>query len=503
MSFSADPAGQRDSRQAITAAITRAAESGGGTLYFPAGTYRISPHPRGIEIDSPDIVLRGAGTSATTLFFEAPRSRLRKDFGNGLYFRAAGGGVADMRILGDKENFDDEWPNGQGYAGIMIRGERCHVRHVHVAEWPGSGVRIEGRKAASPLADIVITDCQALDCGRPRHRPGVEHGDGFTSACADVTFTRCRTVDSQTGQPRDKKCMRGGFVHASHEGRAIIRDCQSIGPHRSIHLEPIPWRATIEGFYGTDARNGIILFAGDKNRESHVDGRDLVFEGCGRKPADGAIHTGVAHGLNLDLSRVRTVKSRGADSYLHKQGKAPSLVRLTDFDFDANVRSAAGLVDQIDLRDGIVRGRVSISRISRVAAENVQFLNTITGRDAAPKAADRGYRFVQCRFVGDGERPVGGRGNLTLNIPLVVFDRCAFVLGGRHDLPFLQLAGDANVDVLDSLFDARDTLPTIALDVRDAVLLRMNGGSRWAGRTNHPFRYATAGSARVIFDATR
>jgi hypothetical protein len=63
VTFGADPTGVGDSTAAVTAATAAADASGGGVVYFPAGTYRITS----TILYPGDITFRGAGTQATLL----------------------------------------------------------------------------------------------------------------------------------------------------------------------------------------------------------------------------------------------------------------------------------------------------------------------------------------------------------------------------------------------------------------------------------------------------
>ena len=59
--YSADPTGQTDSTSVINNAIAAAALAGGGTVYFPAGTYKVS----GLLVSGNNVTLRGCGTAST------------------------------------------------------------------------------------------------------------------------------------------------------------------------------------------------------------------------------------------------------------------------------------------------------------------------------------------------------------------------------------------------------------------------------------------------------
>ncbi|TLS52853.1 hypothetical protein FE782_09000 [Paenibacillus antri] len=71
--YGADPAGENDSTASIQRAISDAGHAGGGTVYLPAGTYKISlerskdPSDAVLFIEHSGVVLRGAGVGETRL----------------------------------------------------------------------------------------------------------------------------------------------------------------------------------------------------------------------------------------------------------------------------------------------------------------------------------------------------------------------------------------------------------------------------------------------------
>lgn len=83
--------GVADDTAAIQSAITAVIAAGGGTVFFPAGTYKITS---GITIGSSSVFLRGAGGYASII--SAPNGVDAVTF-SGSY---AGGGVEDLRIVG-------------------------------------------------------------------------------------------------------------------------------------------------------------------------------------------------------------------------------------------------------------------------------------------------------------------------------------------------------------------------------------------------------------------
>ncbi|MBC8009630.1 MAG: hypothetical protein H7067_06000 [Burkholderiales bacterium] len=68
--YGADPMGVRDATAAIQAALDAAGHAGGGVVYLPAGTYRISVSKdaqQALLLEHPNVVLRGAGRDRTFL----------------------------------------------------------------------------------------------------------------------------------------------------------------------------------------------------------------------------------------------------------------------------------------------------------------------------------------------------------------------------------------------------------------------------------------------------
>lgn len=64
--YAADPTGQTDATAAIQAALTAAGNAGGGIVLLPKGRYRIDGQ---LDIAKPKVVVRGAGSTATELWF--------------------------------------------------------------------------------------------------------------------------------------------------------------------------------------------------------------------------------------------------------------------------------------------------------------------------------------------------------------------------------------------------------------------------------------------------
>ncbi|MFA6286497.1 MAG: glycosyl hydrolase family 28-related protein [Opitutaceae bacterium] len=76
--YNADASGKTDTTRAIQQAIDAVGQSGGGIVYLPAGSYRISPQGAdtfALRIRDDHVILRGAGADRTFLFNTAVKMR--------------------------------------------------------------------------------------------------------------------------------------------------------------------------------------------------------------------------------------------------------------------------------------------------------------------------------------------------------------------------------------------------------------------------------------------
>src|SRR5688572_28343239 len=76
--YGADPTGAANTTVAIQSAIDAAAAAGGGVVYLPAGTYKVSPQGTNtwaLRVATNNIVLRGAGVGQTFIFNDSASMR--------------------------------------------------------------------------------------------------------------------------------------------------------------------------------------------------------------------------------------------------------------------------------------------------------------------------------------------------------------------------------------------------------------------------------------------
>lgn len=96
--YGADPTGASDSTPAITAAIAAAsavASAGHTVVDFPAGTYRVDGT---LRVTTPNVVLRGAGTDATYVYFTQTTG---VDYGAHLTFAGSVAQGPDLPLVAD------------------------------------------------------------------------------------------------------------------------------------------------------------------------------------------------------------------------------------------------------------------------------------------------------------------------------------------------------------------------------------------------------------------
>jgi hypothetical protein len=99
--FHADSTGKVDATEAIQAAINAAGDSpGGGVVFLPAGTYRLSipiaTRSHGLIIEKPNVVLRGAGAGKTHLLNTTTVLRTPESSGSKALIRVNGPNGASM-----------------------------------------------------------------------------------------------------------------------------------------------------------------------------------------------------------------------------------------------------------------------------------------------------------------------------------------------------------------------------------------------------------------------
>ncbi|MFF5483056.1 glycosyl hydrolase family 28-related protein [Streptomyces sp. NPDC012935] len=153
--FGAVADGTTDSAPAINRAIAAAGRAGGGTVTIPPGTFRIDDV---IRIGHSNVVLRGAGSSRTTLFATKNLTELI--------------GVYGSRYGGDKSSWS--WAGGLIWLAPTARWDSL-VAAIRAKAWPFEGWTGNRRDEWRPLTrveparqgdrTVTVTDPSALHPG--------------------------------------------------------------------------------------------------------------------------------------------------------------------------------------------------------------------------------------------------------------------------------------------------------------------------------------------------
>lgn len=272
--FNADPTGAVDSTAAINRAIQQAAERGGGTVFLPAGSYKVS-YPF-IELLG-SVHLQGAGRESTTLFvditvpvpvksavihagnYDEPRREHTSNIPAGV------GGIVFHTELGANPPEPDGahrienvviWDMCYGVALLGIDDQACQVRNVRVRRTREFGVcvgkpldhpraKVDGKRETGAGDNIL----DAVDVSGANIS-----GGGFAGIecyATNTTFTACKSwynrrsnsgVEGARGSIWDTKGANAGHPHAAikngagfyiHGGRNIFTACtaQENGGH--------------------------------------------------------------------------------------------------------------------------------------------------------------------------------------------------------------------------------------------------------------------------------
>lgn len=121
VAYGADPTGAADSTTAIQNAINAAVAAGGGTVYFPAGTYKVSST---LSINIAGVTLQGDGIWVTVIKYTGSSDCIRM-FSTTQYTSGFGGGVKGLMVDGTSA--------AAGAAGI-------HAGDIYQLQWD-CGVR--------------------------------------------------------------------------------------------------------------------------------------------------------------------------------------------------------------------------------------------------------------------------------------------------------------------------------------------------------------------------
>jgi hypothetical protein len=175
--FGAVGNGTADDTAAIQAAIAAA-----DTVFFPAGTYRVT----GLTVPRSGMRLFGAGRQATII-------RLANAANNHVIFADALSGridnvtITDLTIDGNKAN--QSIGTGNNWRGLYMLGECAgwHVARVHITSTVDHGLHVSdgGVSSRQTGENSLFLHCEATNCGSQAHLDaGGAGGTGFAGTSA-------------------------------------------------------------------------------------------------------------------------------------------------------------------------------------------------------------------------------------------------------------------------------------------------------------------------------
>jgi hypothetical protein len=171
--YAADPSGQKDSTAGIQAALDTASGAGGGVVYLPGGTYRISPPEGGkavLKICGDNVVLRGAGAGKTFLFNDAVEMREKPvvlvEAEPAMDWRAEGAGILTSPITRDVPNRATEVfvqdPTGFAAGDLVVLRSDLTQRFIDEVEMTG-----KWKPAGAGSANRTLMFCRRVVAVNP------------------------------------------------------------------------------------------------------------------------------------------------------------------------------------------------------------------------------------------------------------------------------------------------------------------------------------------------
>ena len=187
-SYGATGNGVTDDSNAIRSAIAAAVAAGGGTVYFPDGTYVISQNgssPSGgyCLLLSASVSLLGQSTTGTVLFLAANQHVAVRP----IEITGTNLSISNLSINGNGGN-QTEFPDaGLHRAGIFTQGASwITIQNVISENNSGDGINLFG-ETAFPTSNIYILNCQFINNQRTGMAPGGNNVQNVT--IIGCTFT--------------------------------------------------------------------------------------------------------------------------------------------------------------------------------------------------------------------------------------------------------------------------------------------------------------------------
>lgn len=163
LEFGANPDGITDCYDALKAAVLEAEAEGGGSIYFPRGTYAMSRHDQysGLYLSSGKpitFVGDGAGISVLKMLPATP--------GGFFLIRVRSARTSFLGLTFDGSQDTIQATHEQTHLLQIEQSRRIIVKNCEFKNVKGDGIKIVGESATNPVDDMLIDSSSFLDCGR-------------------------------------------------------------------------------------------------------------------------------------------------------------------------------------------------------------------------------------------------------------------------------------------------------------------------------------------------
>jgi hypothetical protein len=292
--FGAKGDGVTDDTEAVNSAIQAAANSGGGTVDFPQGTYKcIGVRPKSM------VTLQGSGWGESILKGFNNKSNSAIIDGTGYFTQKKPlleFNMVDLEIDGRDMNRSGYHYNRKGIGNQWIKNSI--FRNIFVHDTPATGIGTDF------TINVYFANCLVKDCGTKGVVGNGVGSNGFGIGVSDVTevvvFSGCQaigvanngfTLEAQTSQGvgyssitdcYTEKCGNAGYSNSGSEGVAID-GCIDSGSKYGVYVSENaskPGNQTIitDCELAREKSHGVYS---DQAGNNHLEVRSCLFKDCG------------------------------------------------------------------------------------------------------------------------------------------------------------------------------------------------------------------------------
>jgi hypothetical protein len=324
--------GATDNTDDIQDAIDAVSAAGGGTVFLPAGHYRLSPSdyvsvsavpdtiPKGCLWVRSDVTIVGAGVGATILepldsctkdcpVFMLPKAEVAREIDEATHHVR----IANLEIDGNKQRCADpattpsDWGEGEGinckegvhhcwFDSLYIHdtiqdaidldgSDDTNIVNLQAKDCGGAGIHCQGIDGTftgnrNTFANIVV-----VDCGQEGHTAGLQDRAGVTMGANDTTLSNFAIVDCvrgitlAPGNTTGRREVTGGSINSCDNEGVWVKSSNADNILSAVHVRD----SGAENFLleGNRCKISNCSGRGATGKNFHIKGcRDVVLTGC-------------------------------------------------------------------------------------------------------------------------------------------------------------------------------------------------------------------------------